>query len=170
MNLANSTQEANLTIPIEELPFKNTAALFLNDLLEGKSTQVTISELVNYHFEIKSYQFTVLEFTDISTGTRSGETMPYRFHLYENYPNPFNSETVINFSIGGHETTMTTLEVYNVLGQRVCTLIDKKMVPGEYHVKWSGHDEEGYPLSTGLYFCRIKSADYVHSIKMLLLK
>ncbi|MBN1155724.1 alpha-glucosidase C-terminal domain-containing protein, partial [candidate division KSB1 bacterium] len=170
VNLSSSTQEVSLDIPIGELPYESYASIFLNDLVYHQTTPVTVSELANYSYEIKPYLFTVLEISDVATRVGSNDTSPHRYHLYDNYPNPFNSSTVINFSIGGYSAAMTHIEVYNVLGQRICTLVDQRMVPGEYSVVWDGNDEAGNAVGTGLYLCRIKSADYVRSIKMLVLK
>ena len=169
-NLSSSSQDASLKIPIEQLPFDPNATIYLNDLVNGTSTTISVSDLANYEYKINPYLFTVIEFSDVATNVESNQSPSYSFRLYENYPNPFNSETKIDFSIGGNNSSMTKIVVYNVLGQKVRTLLDKRMTPGDYSIRWDGNDNEGIPVGTGLYMCQIKSADYVKSIKMLVLK
>ncbi|MCL1826863.1 MAG: choice-of-anchor J domain-containing protein, partial [Candidatus Cloacimonetes bacterium] len=96
------------------------------------------------------------------------EIPPLATELVGNYPNPFNPETTIRFSVGkeGH----VTLEVYNIKGQRVSTLIDHNMSVGTHDVVWEGKDDAGHPVSSGIYFYRMKSDDYQSVKRMILMK
>ncbi|NIT61380.1 MAG: T9SS type A sorting domain-containing protein, partial [Aliifodinibius sp.] len=62
------------------------------------------------------------------------------------------------------------LEIFNVLGQRVKTLINEKLNPDEYEIKWDGKNDSGKLLGSGIYFYRLKAGDYVKSRKMIFLK
>lgn len=93
--------------------------------------------------------------------------MPYIYTLEQNYPNPFNPTTNINFSIP--EPARVELIIYNVLGQRVKTLVDKKMTPGFHHVIWNGLNDLGVSVSTGVYIVKIKCKDFVQTRKMIMM-
>jgi hypothetical protein len=113
------------------------------------------------------------------------------FSLLQNYPNPFNPATTIQFRVGSLEfrepihTTQksvygsqfmvnspihTTLTIYNILGQRVKTLVDGEKLPGEYKVIWDGKDKAGKDVASGIYFYRLKVGGYVETKRMVLLK
>ncbi len=90
-----------------------------------------------------------------------------------NYPNPFNPETSIEFSLKGHsnEEVDVNLTVYNIKGQKVKTLIDGKLNPsGQHSVKWTGKDDSGHSVGTGVYFFRLQTPDYSETGKMVLMK
>jgi hypothetical protein len=92
---------------------------------------------------------------------------PKAFSLSQNYPNPFNASTTISFNTsGGH----TTLDVYNLTGAKVATLIDKNLNAGSYSVVWDGHDNSGRSVSSGTYFYRLKDSTQSSMMKMTLLK
>jgi hypothetical protein len=111
------------------------------------------------------------------------EYMPDRITLAQNYPNPFNPETTIPFSISGSSRYRVRLEIYNVLGQKVHTLVNDLLPPGEYEIKWDGRDRQGNSVASGLYIYRLWISShavedaphqlggiYQYSRKMLLLK
>ena len=110
---------------------------------------------------------TVKVITD-STLSNGLQQAPLRFYLAQNYPNPFNPLTTIQFSIAMH--TKVKLEIFNVLGQKVRTLVDDKLAPGVYQIKWKGQNDEGIPLGSGVYFYRLKAGKFVKVRKMILLK
>ena len=80
-----------------------------------------------------------------------------------NYPNPFNSSTVIEYEI--EKKGEVQLEIYNLLGQKVTTLVHDEMLPGKHSVRW---DADKY--SSGIYFSVLKTADDRYSRRMVLLK
>ncbi len=101
--------------------------------------------------------------------------LPLKFELLENYPNPFNPTTTIPFRVDGsrfmvHSPVRTTLVIYNILGQRVRTLVDEERLPGEYKVIWEGKDDSGKEVSSGIYFYQLKTKDYTETRKMVLLR
>jgi len=93
----------------------------------------------------------------------TGATVPATFGLSQNYPNPFNPST--NFSYDLPEAADVNLTVYNILGQRVRTLVDQKMEAGTHTVAW---DASQY--ASGVYFYRITAGSFTATKKMLLLK
>ena len=96
------------------------------------------------------------------------ENIPLKYALEQNYPNPFNPETCIKYSIMKPEKV--TLSIYNLLGEKVVTLIDKKQLAGSYVVVWDGRDTQGRIVSSGVYFYKIKAGNFVKTNKMLLLR
>ncbi|MBD3223762.1 MAG: T9SS type A sorting domain-containing protein [Caldithrix sp.] len=93
-----------------------------------------------------------------------------QFRLYANFPNPFNPSTTIRFSLA--ENGPVTLKIYNSLGQVVRTVYDAKpLKAGTAHqVVWDGVNEQGVPVSSGLYFYQLKSKNQRAVKRMLLLK
>lgn len=94
--------------------------------------------------------------------------LPKDFALHQNYPNPFNPETWISYQLT--ERGQVTLKIYNVYGQLVKTLIEEEKAPGIYRVCWSGRDLHGSPVSSGVYFCRLKAGAFKKVIKMVLVR
>jgi hypothetical protein len=90
------------------------------------------------------------------------------FYLSQNYPNPFNPITHIRFNLAQNEKVK--LEVFNVLGQKVKTLVNNKLNIGQYEIKWDGKNESGNLLGSGIYFYRLKAGDYIKTRKMIFLK
>ncbi len=94
--------------------------------------------------------------------------VPREYTLGQNYPNPFNPETRIEFSI--LKSARVKLEVFNVLGQNVTTLIDKTLAGGTYQVTWDGKDAAGKTVSSGIYFYHLEAGDFVETKKMNFVK
>jgi parallel beta-helix repeat protein len=98
-----------------------------------------------------------------------------KFSLFQNYPNPFNPTTVIEYRVESSESRAkapvhATLTIYNILGQKVKTLVDEAKYPGTYQVLWDGKDEKGQSMASGIYFYRLKTDETIEVKKMLLLK
>ncbi len=97
------------------------------------------------------------------------EVLPDEFALAQNYPNPFNPTTVIEFDVP--ERAHVTITVYNVLGQKVTTLIDEEVAPQfSKRVEWDGRSASGTPAATGIYFYKLETDRFVKTKKMMLLK
>jgi len=93
---------------------------------------------------------------------------PQKFSLSQNYPNPFNPSTTIRYSLA--EQKHVTLTIYNVLGQRVATLIDA-IQPGGYHdVRWDGRNSAGEAVSSGVYLLRISAGEFSDVKRMVIIK
>ena len=95
-------------------------------------------------------------------------TLPYRFAVSQNYPNPFNPVTAIEYSVP--RRSHVTIDVYNVLGQRVQTLVDREEPAGSYATTWDGTSSTGNQVATGVYLYRFQAGDHIETKKMLLLK
>ncbi|SHL06941.1 T9SS type A sorting domain-containing protein, partial [Rhodothermus profundi] len=89
--------------------------------------------------------------------------VPERFALYEAYPNPFRRQATIRFAVP--RQVRVRLEVYDVLGRRVGVLVDEKLAPGLYAVRF-----EAQGLASGLYFYRLTAGSFVQQRKIILVK
>jgi hypothetical protein len=98
----------------------------------------------------------------------AGDLVPTEFALAQNYPNPFNGSTIISFDVPfpGH----LSIEIFNVLGQRVATLIDRKVASGRQQVSWDGQSDRGTALPSGVYFYRLWDENVSLVRKLVLLK
>jgi len=103
-------------------------------------------------------------------------TSPNDFVLYQNYPNPFNPNTTISFSIpdltsssplrkGRNEVGFITLAIYDILGNKIITLLNEEIIPGYYEVPFNGSN-----LSSGIYFYKLSTPNYSETKSMVLLK
>ena len=93
---------------------------------------------------------------------------PFVTELNGNYPNPFNPETVIKFSLA--ENQHISIEIFNVKGQKVKTLLNENMDKGQHQIVWNGRDENGRQAGSGMFFYRMKSGKYTNTKKMILMK
>ncbi|MGB2990078.1 MAG: FG-GAP-like repeat-containing protein [Candidatus Zixiibacteriota bacterium] len=99
---------------------------------------------------------------------KGSESRPQRFSLSQNYPNPFNPRTSIRFALP--QDAHVSLTVYNVLGQKVVTLVDEEQPAGYETVWWDGKDATGDEVSSGIYFYRLEADEFLEVKKMLLVK
>ena len=100
----------------------------------------------------------------VATGvTNNNSTIPEKFYLSQNYPNPFNPVTKINFDIP--KSGLTSLKIYDILGNLIYSLVDGQLNAGSYSYEFSGAD-----LSSGIYYYRLTSGDFTAVKKMTLIK
>jgi photosystem II stability/assembly factor-like uncharacterized protein len=109
-----------------------------------------------------------LPLSEIITEVKNIAELPKDFSLEQNYPNPFNPSTKIKYSIpsvGTRRGVFVQLKVYDVLGNKVATLVNEEKPAGTYEVTWNASD-----LPSGVYFYRIQAGSFVETKKMTLLK
>lgn len=123
---------------------------------------------IPYHFESDGpICFEVKDpFSDVRQ--QSSELLPIEYALEQNHPNPFNPSTVIEFALP--KASMTNLSIFNILGQRIATLVDKELPAGFYQVTWDGTSDNGSVVATGIYFYRIEAEKFQSTKKLMLLK
>lgn len=109
--------------------------------------------------------------TDVAEET----SLPQSFELYQNYPNPFNPTTTIAYDIPA--LSRVSVQVFNMVGQLVMTLVDQEQAPGRYSIVWNGRTEKGGLAASGVYFYRISAIErnaaqrhFVSTRKVVLLK
>jgi thiol-disulfide isomerase/thioredoxin len=103
----------------------------------------------------------------IQTSVDDGDNMPISFALKQNYPNPFNAGTRIEFqTVGGN----VNLEIFDITGALVTSLVNRNFEPGSHAVVWDGTDLNGDPVSSGVYFYRMRDSSGSDMKKMTLMK
>jgi len=115
------------------------------------------------HIRMESPEFEPVTVALSGLSQNSGPEVPDVFALNQNYPNPFNPSTEISFDLP--VASHVELTIYNVLGQKVETLVDREMEARSHTVTWNAD-----PYSTGVYFYRITAKDFTETKKMLMLK
>ena len=95
-------------------------------------------------------------------------SLPAEFRLKQNYPNPFNPETNIDFNLPVKSDI--SLEIYNVLGHRINTLVNKQVSAGSHRIKWDGRDFLGRTVSAGVYFYKLNAGEFTSTRKMMMVK
>ena len=134
---------------------------FSNDQITNPGT-LTLGSL--------TYAALDLEFQEAweATSTHENTVTPAAGHLAQNYPNPFNPSTIIAYNM--IEAGKVSIEVFNIKGQKVRTLINEHMTVGNHDVTWDGKDTNNKSVSSGIYFYKMKSGNYVSTKKMILMK
>jgi len=105
----------------------------------------------------------LLQYWRGATSIQKLNDVPYNFMLEQNFPNPFNPTTTINYQLS--TTCFVTLKVYDMLGREVATLINEKQIQGNYSLLFNGAK-----LSSGVYIYRLFAGNRIATMKMLLLK
>ena len=95
--------------------------------------------------------------------------IPTQFALHQNYPNPFNPSTQISFDVP-EGSELVRLNIYNILGKKVSTLLNNVVNPGRHKVEWNAKDNEGNPVASGIYFYELSSSSFTARKKMLLIR
>ena len=141
---------------------------FMSTLEEGQVLE-SVSGIFNFSFG--TYKVQIRDLGDL------GQTVgivhdirinPYAYHLYDNFPNPFNPETQIRFEIGAQENVQ--ILIYDIVGRQVRYLVNEQYSPGFHVVNWDGTNETGQPVSSGMYIYLLKAGDYMADKKMLFVK
>ena len=115
-----------------------------------------------------AYTYTVTD-ANGATASLALQTLPAAFVLADNFPNPFNPATTIQYALP--QAADVELTVYNVVGQAVRTLVAEHQSAGRYVVEWDATNDSGHSLSSGMYFYRLQAGEEFHEVKkMLLLK
>jgi len=95
--------------------------------------------------------------TDVGDFTEEGPPIPRMYQVRQNYPNPFNPSTTIVYHLPdvGYQPAEVEIVIYNLLGQKVRTLVKERKYPGEHKASWDGKDDKGNDLSSGIYFYKL---------------
>jgi len=147
----------------------------------GLSQRFDDADIVKYHDDYRLvdktavpgsryvYQVVVLEDGRAVTSFQTSVVTPtLRASLEQNLPNPFNPETMIPFTL--ESTTHVSLSVFDTKGRHVTTLVDDIRSAGPHAARWNGTDAAGAPVSSGVYFYRMRAGNRVLSKRMVLLK
>ena len=153
--------DGNLSLPSNR---NKEAILSIGDVdNDGKD------EIVAYYYDNSDQKNKIGIFGDgTTTASTTPNINPSSFLLNQNYPNPFNPTTSISYQV--QLSGDVTLNIYDVLGNRIKTLVNESKPVGDYQIKWDGTNQNGERLSSGQYFYQLKVGDFVSTKKMVLLK
>lgn len=102
------------------------------------------------------------------TPSETVSSAPAVFALNGNYPNPFNLSTTIEFSLP--ESSRTTLDIYNIMGQKVRGLVSEQMALGSHSIVWDGRDDSGKTVSSGSYIAQLSAGKHTATGRMMMVK
>lgn len=118
---------------------------------------------IQVHFVNSIFTIAATDVRDIDRGI-----IPRQYALSQNYPNPFNANTQIVFELP--KSGYATLEIFNLLGQKVNTLVNEYLSAGTKMVSWDGRDDRGTSVPSGIHFYQLRSGDFTEKKKMVFLK
>ena len=134
----------------------------------GHDMKVVYTAIGFNHLAINGMILSALDDMETAVGNAREEPVPMDWNLSAAYPNPFNPSTTLEYTIP--KAAEVLINVYNVAGERVTTLVKGYHQPGEYAVKWDGKAESGNTVSNGLYFIKMMAGEYQQTQQVMFLK
>ena len=138
----------------------NIRIILENDL--GAITNLGPNDLANQNFQ--NYIFV----NNVVLGINDYDDIPIQYSLDQNYPNPFNPVTKIDFTVA--KESFVNITIFDISGNKIKNLINTYYTPSHRSIQWNATNDQGEPVSTGVYFYRIQTGDYVDTKKMIFLK
>jgi len=105
---------------------------------------------------------------DVNVGIGDVNTLPTTYAVSQNYPNPFNPSTTIKYQLP--QTSDVQLQIFNVLGQKVRTLVNSKVEAGYHEAIWDGRNDLGHQVASGIYIYKFQAGNFQKTLKLMLLK
>ena len=152
---AASRIKAQYYVPIHTMPPPDT----YSDAIVARFT-------VSNKIIVKNGQAIAL--SKVGTSVLDGPTRPLAFVLSQNYPNPFNPTTAISYQLAAN--SFVTLEIFDLLGREIATLVNGEQPAGRYTVRWDGKDERGESVSSGMYLYQLRAGMNVTTKRMVLVR
>jgi len=164
IDISSAEETRVLTISdVDQIPLGMEAILVLDD---GTKLELTDDTMLELSEQVHSARLIIGNGT--YTRHEVASLLPENYELNQNFPNPFNPQTTIRYAIP--KSGRVQLEVYNVLGQKVRSLVDAQMPAGYHEAVWNGTDHHSVPVASGVYFYRITTGTFNAYKKMLLVK
>jgi hypothetical protein len=158
-----------LSIPVDSLHLDGTKSWYANDVLNNTSQLITPASLSKLSVNLSPYQSQIIILGNSPlTAVKDEPKLPTSYSLLQNYPNPFNPSTTISYEIP-HNVKVKLL-IYDILGRKITTLVDKVQQPGSYKIIWNGKNNFGQSVASGIYFYQLQSEGFNNVKKMILLK
>ena len=152
-------QNSFTTITTISIPAGSNCAVILRDVVDSSSAGLYVV-------------FDALRFVNTAnaniTDEKSQQVFPTDIILHPAYPNPFNTSTALNYQLFAN--SMVKIDIFNILGYRVKTVLNEKQAPGYKTIVWDGKNESGLPVGAGLYFYQLQTPTYIHTKKMVLVR
>jgi hypothetical protein len=167
LSLGNFNADAEIDLPIADIPLDSATNYYLTDLLSGEILSGTPLELntITTHFDPFQARLFLIADTVSVVNQLTGKkpVLPGNFALNQNYPNPFNPATTIDYQLPA--TGRIKIDIYDILGQKVMTLFEGKQEAGAQQIVFNGSR-----LASGVYICRLQFENRSLSRKMIHLK
>ncbi|NQV15216.1 T9SS type A sorting domain-containing protein [bacterium] len=184
VNFSSDAQSGILNLAGENLKFENEFQLdstyWINNHYLGVNQQIMGSELQSFPISLPAYGSAIFTISNneesveipelpMIAGVNSGDVyVPDELQLFQNFPNPFNPITRIRYDLP--LTSEVTLNIYNVQGRKISTLVSGTQMGGAHEVVWDGRHPDGRLLSTGVYFAHLRAGQNSRVIKMIFLR
>ncbi len=110
----------------------------------------------------------IINFFEVNVESENNVVIVDQYSLNQNYPNPFNPSTQISFIV--NEYGHVKIDIYNIKGEKIKTLVDELCSPDDHQVTWNGTDDKGNSVASGIYFYKMKTDNYENIKKMILMK
>ena len=146
----------------------HTQYIYTNPVLDSTMCYSVVAEYEQGFSSGTENCFTVFEHYEDSVSIDILDHLPWRFTLSQNFPNPFNPLTHINFILEQKE--FVSLIVYDIMGKEIIRLENQQKDAGRYRVTWHGTDSAGIPVGSGIYFYRIEAGEFYKTRKMIYIK
>lgn len=144
------------------------SVIFSNFFLPPNFDPENASKLCNQLKNPLRHNIEEQEYTPPTTVAINTSQNPLGYILMQNYPNPFNASTVVTINLP--ETSFSSVKIYNISGREVYTLVNDELPAGLYHYVWNARDMNGYPIQSGIYFCKFSTGRYNQITKLMLIK
>lgn len=158
-------------VPFSGLILTTTIDLMIGQVLPG-NTQYNFKGILDdiriYNYALSLSQIKNLNDFSTDVDEIKKNTLPEYFYLAQNYPNPFNGQTNIEFKVSIN--SIIKIEVFDILGQKVKTLLNEDKAPGTYILNWDGKDNLNNSVDSGIYFIKLNAGNFSNTKKMILLK
>jgi hypothetical protein len=160
----NENDEATILVQSSDFPL----TVKLNNINQNEVADYVLKEIangveINSHKIEEGVEFTIINSEVTLLKISRKESLPVSYNLEQNFPNPFNPNTTIKFSLP--EASNVTLTIYNALGQKVGELVNSNFEAGRYSYQWNALD-----AASGIYIYELRTEKYVSMKKMILLK
>lgn len=155
--------------PITCCPREALGKFFFNTTLSFNEAKTTIT-ITHYRFNEDPIVYdpisaSFLNQTDIYASKSVSDKSTYSLF---NYPNPFNSNTTLEFSIPSHEKII--IKIYDILGNSVYTLAEAKMPSGNHRIQWNATNSYGQQVPSGIYLCKFQAGTFSYNLKLLVIR
>ena len=179
-NAAVNIENLSLTVNNDDFPEGITASLGSGSIdlpSKSKSEEGLIIYIeVDKHAEPGVYQIPIRlkdnknHSWNFTITAQIKNSIPDDYDLSQNYPNPCNPFTQIQYALANERPQDTRLVIFNIMGREIRTLVNKRQSGGNYHVTWDGRDDDGNLVSSGIYYYRITSGSFSQMKKITMIK
>ena len=161
--LQSSSAYVKFSLPINYSNSDIPDRLFLEIIISD--TTGSVPAHVGSNFFLDDIELTGESVADV---TNAVARVPGKFKVYQNYPNPFNPSTTIRYLLP--EAGNVAINIYDIEGKIISTLLNNKQSPGTYEVTWNGKNKQGMPVVSGVYFYKIQAGNIKQSVKNAFVK